>query len=462
MILFSVMATIPLAGGIQTQGDEVTFIYHFVEGWNQITLPLEVENNSFGYLFEDLIDTDKMLHFCYQYDSDAGHYILTDHLEPGIGYHVYLYEDINHSISGEPITTDLSIDLFEGNNLIGWIHDDPVSAEHICASMPGCTSVAILDDPIDATYLVYTPGDDSNNFDITKGMGFWVVNSVDSVWDGGAYTSDPDSPPSAGNTTPKNGETIVNTTFEKADVNDDGEINILDLTQISLHFGETGSPGWIPADVDDDGEVDSVDLALVVWVWTGVPDMVLEVFVDDPDGEVMDVYFYDASDDSLLGIDVGVLDEETATFQWSNLESEVLYEWYVLIDDGDEFVRSDTWSFKFTEQEETEPKLEVSIDTGFGLLFDSVNAYVENTGDAAASNINLSIYVEYGFLGHKVNSSVEFSVLEPDVVSDSLVIEDFRGFGPITVTAKAFADDVETVETIASGWIIGRFIILIF
>jgi len=399
MVLFSVMAAIPLVGGIQTQGDEATFVYHFVEGWNQITLPLEVADNSFEGLFGDLIDAGKMLHFCYQYDADAENDILTDHLEPGIGYRVYLYEDIDHSISGEPITTDLSIDLFERSNLIGWIHDDPVSAEYICASILGCTSVSILDDPIDATYLVYTPGDDSNNFDITKGMGFWVVNSADSVWNGSVLSNlAPDQP-------------------DTPDGPNSGNVRI----EYSYTFSAT----------DPDGDN-------------------ISYFVDWGDGNITGWTEIYSSGESI------VLSHNWSTEGTYNIRVKVK-------DEHDESIWSDTLSVEISENVKPEPKLEVSINEFF--CFDkvgTVGATVENTGDTAASNINLSLYVEYGFLGHKVNSSVEFIVLEPNVVSDNLEIEELRGIGPITVTAKAFADDVETVETAASGWIIGRFIILIF
>ena len=47
------------------------------------------------------------------------------------------------------------------------------------------------------------------------------------------------------------------------DINQDGECTVLDLLQISNHYGETGSPGWIREDVDNDGEVKIDDLNLL-------------------------------------------------------------------------------------------------------------------------------------------------------------------------------------------------------
>jgi hypothetical protein len=47
------------------------------------------------------------------------------------------------------------------------------------------------------------------------------------------------------------------------DLNGDGTVDIFDLCSVALHFGETGSPGWIPADINEDGDVDVEDLTLV-------------------------------------------------------------------------------------------------------------------------------------------------------------------------------------------------------
>jgi parallel beta-helix repeat protein len=92
--------------------------------------------------------------------------------------------------------------------------------------------------------------------------------------------------------------------------------------------------------------------------------------------------------------------------------------------------------------------------------FDKLSVSVENIGDMAASNVNLSIFVEYGFLNRKESRSAEFSVLEPDDVSDSLIVEDLWGLGPIAVNVKASVDDVEIIEATLYGLILGRFIFL--
>jgi hypothetical protein len=51
--------------------------------------------------------------------------------------------------------------------------------------------------------------------------------------------------------------------YSKYDMNSDKIINIQDLTDVSLHYGETGAPGLIKEDVKKDGKVNLLDLMLV-------------------------------------------------------------------------------------------------------------------------------------------------------------------------------------------------------
>lgn len=47
------------------------------------------------------------------------------------------------------------------------------------------------------------------------------------------------------------------------DVNGDGVTNYLDMILVGNHYGESGSPGWIPADVNEDGTINYLDMILV-------------------------------------------------------------------------------------------------------------------------------------------------------------------------------------------------------
>ncbi|MEF8874574.1 MAG: S8 family serine peptidase [Candidatus Thermoplasmatota archaeon] len=71
----------------------------------------------------------------------------------------------------------------------------------------------------------------------------------------------------------------------------------------------------------------------------------LSVDVSDPDGDSMDVSFYNASDDSLIGTDLGVASGSTASVTWSGLATNTAYSWYAEATDGSLTNTSSTWSF---------------------------------------------------------------------------------------------------------------------
>ena len=55
----------------------------------------------------------------------------------------------------------------------------------------------------------------------------------------------------------------------KEDLNADGRVNIVDMLRVLDHFGETGTPGFIPEDVHADGVIDIGDLIAIGHKWTG-------------------------------------------------------------------------------------------------------------------------------------------------------------------------------------------------
>lgn len=51
------------------------------------------------------------------------------------------------------------------------------------------------------------------------------------------------------------------------DVNGDREVNVLDMTIVGQHWGETGPPGWIRADVNRDGVINVLDMIIIGQHW---------------------------------------------------------------------------------------------------------------------------------------------------------------------------------------------------
>jgi hypothetical protein len=73
----------------------------------------------------------------------------------------------------------------------------------------------------------------------------------------------------------------------------------------------------------------------------------LSVLVTDPDGGMMSVEFYDAANDTLIGIDGDVLSGTRARTVWPQRLRGTTYAWYAIVDDGTFRTRSDT-DFSFT------------------------------------------------------------------------------------------------------------------
>lgn len=70
----------------------------------------------------------------------------------------------------------------------------------------------------------------------------------------------------------------------------------------------------------------------------------LTVDASDPDGNNMDVRFWDGNG-NLIGSDTGVSDGGTAAVEWTGLNSGTTYNWKAEADDGELSTNSSTWSF---------------------------------------------------------------------------------------------------------------------
>jgi parallel beta-helix repeat protein len=71
----------------------------------------------------------------------------------------------------------------------------------------------------------------------------------------------------------------------------------------------------------------------------------LSVFVFDPNGDTMNVTFYDASTDQVIGVDNNVGSSTRASITWNGLENMTQYHWYAIVDDGMHITQSETWKF---------------------------------------------------------------------------------------------------------------------
>jgi hypothetical protein len=85
----------------------------------------------------------------------------------------------------------------------------------------------------------------------------------------------------------------------------------------------------------------------------------LKVEVTDPDDDPMDVYFYDDSDDSLIGTATNVASGDSAQVSWLGLSADTTYHWHAVADDSQLDTKSDTWSFTTKEIDNNPPCVKI-------------------------------------------------------------------------------------------------------
>ena len=81
----------------------------------------------------------------------------------------------------------------------------------------------------------------------------------------------------------------------------------------------------------------------------------LSVHVIDPDDDLMNVSFFDASDDSLIDTANNVLNDSSASVEWQGLTYNTKYYWYAVANDSELETISDTWNFKTMEEQLNNP-----------------------------------------------------------------------------------------------------------
>jgi hypothetical protein len=137
-------------------------------------------------------------------------------------------------------------------------------------------------------------------------------------------------------------------------------------------------------------------------------DTMLSVYVYDPNGDNLDVYFYNGLDNSMIAKDTGVSSGDRASVTWSNLEYNTTYEWYAIAVDSEFANTSEKWNF--ITKDDTDVDFEIDISGGIG-----INAYIKNIGTDDANNVKWIVNVKNKGLFLRFNESVEdtIDIIEP-------------------------------------------------
>ncbi len=181
----------------------------------------------------------------------------------------------------------------------------------------------------------------------------------------------------------------------------------------------------------------------------------LKVKVVDNDSTDVDVYFYKASDDSLLGIDYNVLNNTNATYSFT-LPFETTFLWYAVATDGKLENQSDIWIFT-TQQIPPKNQKPVAdpggpyVDiTGETISLDgsgsndpdgTIDFYRWNFGDGSSEIIDVSPTHEYTDAG---TYTITLTVVDNDGRSDT-------EFTTATITSVQ-VKNIEPVAVIESSY----------
>ncbi len=106
---------------------EETFSKTFYEGWNSVSLPLTVSNNSTSNVLASVWDNVSAV---YRYNATSKQFdsVYEAVMDPGEGYFVHVSQDCTWGYSGGTPYTSMSIELKQGLNMIGWLNcSKPIS-----------------------------------------------------------------------------------------------------------------------------------------------------------------------------------------------------------------------------------------------------------------------------------------------------------------------------------------------
>lgn len=162
-------------------------ILELYRGWNFITIPIDGQYEKAEDLGQAIDGCRAICRFNAETQTFITYSVGIDYnnfdIENGVAYYVYLTKDAFLEVTGEEID-EVEVEIFSRWNFVGCYTLEPVSAETMANSIPGCTTLCHFNSETNSweTYLV---GIDYDNFMIQPGEGVQAYSETKGdVWTG--------------------------------------------------------------------------------------------------------------------------------------------------------------------------------------------------------------------------------------------------------------------------------------
>ena len=171
-----------------TAGTQV-FTFHLSKGWNFVTIPVDagfsaktLGQNITGCTIISKWNNSKGMFESYLPGISPEEYNFA--IENGVGYFVYVNDNVTVNITGLPITS-VAVPLYAGWNTIGWFSAIPTTAKSIGENISNCTTISRWNNS-KGMYESYLPGisPEEYNFAVKSGEGLFVYVTKESIWTG--------------------------------------------------------------------------------------------------------------------------------------------------------------------------------------------------------------------------------------------------------------------------------------
>lgn len=142
--------------------ENVDVTYNMTAGWNMVSLPVDLDNNTAGFVFPGRVGE------VYTYNASAGEYATADSIIPGKGYFVLYFSDTTIVHNAPPVMT-IAENLSRGWNQVGSIYSS--------ATVPFSSAVFNPDEFITGNFFGWNGTDYFAPTGFDAGAGYWVLVS---------------------------------------------------------------------------------------------------------------------------------------------------------------------------------------------------------------------------------------------------------------------------------------------